>query len=243
MSALELAPLALEQPIELPFGARALFTGRATGNLSLAAGLDHERGLDRRAELARSLSLRWLCAAPQVHGTRVTRVEQRAGEGGEPLAEPADGHATALRELGATVLVADCAPVVVIADGAVASVHAGWRGLADGVLEEGVEALRELAASDGPLFAVIGPCAGVCCYEVGADVLDAFAPELRRSAAVAREHKEKIDLRGIARGRLLAAGVTDVADLDICTICDERLFSHRREGSAAGRQAAIAWLP
>jgi hypothetical protein len=242
MSALG-ARLALEQPLELPYGARALFTGRATGNLSLAAGLDHEHGLARRGQLASSLGLDWLCAAPQVHGTRVTRVEQRTGAGGQPLAEPADGHATALHRVGTAVLAADCVPVVLVADGAVAAVHAGWRGLADGVLEEGVEALRELAARDGSLLAAIGPCAGACCYEVGSEVLSRFAPELGLHAPVPGELRAKLDLRGIARGRLIAAGVGAVADLDLCTICDERLFSHRREGSAAGRQAAIAWLP
>ncbi|MHB2000743.1 MAG: polyphenol oxidase family protein [Solirubrobacteraceae bacterium] len=243
MRAAALPGIELDRPFELPFGARALFTSRESGNLSLAAGVGHEHGLARRERLARRLRLDWLCAAPQVHGTRVTRVERRTGGGGQPLREPADGHATALSGVGTTVLAADCVPVVLAGDGAVASVHAGWRGLADGVLEEGVEALRELIARESPLLGAIGPCAGACCYEVGGEVLSRFATELGLNGPARPERRERIDLRALVRGRLIAAGVEAVTDLDLCTICDERLFSHRREGSAAGRQAAVAWLP
>jgi YfiH family protein len=235
--------LALDEPFELPFGASAIFTSRASGNLSLAAGAGHQEGLARRERLADRLDLDWICAAPQVHGTRVTRVERLRSRGGQPLPDPADGHATALSKVGVAVLAADCVPVVLCGDGAVAAVHAGWRGLADGVLDEGVEALRELLVRDSPLLAVVGPCAGACCYEVGGEVLRRFAPELGLQEPFPPERRQRIDLRAIVRGRLIAAGVEQVADLDLCTICDERLFSYRREGAAAGRQAAVASLP
>jgi copper oxidase (laccase) domain-containing protein len=112
-------------------------------------------------------------------------------------------------------------------------VHAGWRGLAGGVLEQGVAALRNLADGE-PIEAIVGPCAGVCCYEVGAEVHRAFG-----GAHGVGSH---IDLRAIAHGRLAAAGVSRVRDVRACTICDERFFSHRREGARAGRQAGVAWL-
>jgi YfiH family protein len=146
--------------------------------------------------------------------------------------EPADGQATALRLIGATVLTADCLAIALGGEGAVAVVHAGWRGLASGVIEEGVRAARELGAL-APTHAVIGPGAGVCCYEVG--------PEVHAAFEGAHARGRNIDLRAIARERLLAAGVREVSDVDLCTICDERFFSHRREGERAGRQAAIAW--
>jgi YfiH family protein len=149
----------------------------------------------------------------------------------------ADGQATDLRGLGALVLTADCLPVALGTDGAVAIVHAGWRGLAAGVLEEGVRALRELGG-EGDLLAVIGPGAGPCCYEVGDEVHAAFGDAHRVASPSARN----IDLKAIARDRLLAAGVSEVRDLAACTICDERFFSHRREGARAGRQGAVAWL-
>jgi copper oxidase (laccase) domain-containing protein len=110
--------------------------------------------------------------------------------------------------------------------------HAGWRGLAAGVLEHGVAALRELGG-DGPVVAVIGPGAGVCCYEVG--------PEVHAAFGGAHRDGEHVDLRAIARERLLAAGVAEVRDARYCTICDERFFSHRREGARAGRQGGVAW--
>jgi YfiH family protein len=145
----------------------------------------------------------------------------------------ADGHAIAAPGLAAMVLTADCIPVALGAQGVVAALHAGWRGLADGVLEEGVRAVRELGGS-GELVAVVGPCAGACCYEVGEEVHAAFAD--------AHRDGRLIDLRAIAHERLQAAGVAEVLDANACTICDERFFSHRREGTRAGRQAGLAWI-
>jgi copper oxidase (laccase) domain-containing protein len=89
------------------------------------------------------------------------------------------------------------------------------------------------------VVAVIGPGAGACCYEVGHEVHAAFGA---RSKTGLRRAGRRIDLRAIARERLLGAGVADVLDAQACTICDERFFSHRREGARAGRQAGVAWL-
>ncbi|HLH13952.1 MAG TPA: polyphenol oxidase family protein [Solirubrobacteraceae bacterium] len=225
-----------ELAFELP-GARVLFTGTRAGNLSLHAGAGHARGLRRREELCERLALRWLCASAQVHGARVQRVRALEHQRGTPARVSADGHATALRGVGVMVLAADCLPVALAADGAVAMLHAGWRGLAAGVIEEGVRAVRELSPGGGTrehLVAVIGPGAGPCCYEVGAEV--------RRAFDGAHTHGRNIDLPAIARERLLAAGVADVRAVRACTICDPRFFSHRREGERAGRHAGVAWL-
>jgi purine-nucleoside/S-methyl-5'-thioadenosine phosphorylase / adenosine deaminase len=218
---------------ELAAGGMALFTARAGGNLSTLRGEDHEHGRARRDGMCEELGLEWLCASRQVHGTTVQRVRARAGAGGEAVAIDADGHASALSALGMMVLTADCLPVALGSREAVAMLHAGWRGLAAGVLEEGVLALRELGGRE-PIAAVIGPGAGVCCYEVGPEVHAAFNDAHRVGA--------NIDLHAIASERLLAAGVAEVRDLGLCTICDERWFSHRREGPRAGRQAGVAWL-
>jgi YfiH family protein len=160
-------------------------------------------------------------------------VNSLAGSSGEAVPIDADGHATALPGIGPMVLTADCLPIALASAAAVAMVHAGWRGLAGGVLEEGLRALREVG---GParVLAVIGPGAGVCCYEVGPEVHAAFGDAHRVG--------QNIDLRAIARERLLTAGVAEVRDVDVCTICDERFFSHRREGERAGRQGGVAWL-
>lgn len=208
-------------------GARVLFTDRAAGNLSTLAGSGRERGAERREALRAALALSALRAGAQEHGTRINIVRE-SGQAGAP----ADGHATAVPNVGVMILAADCLPVALATDDAVAVVHAGWRGLSAGVLEAGVAALRDL--SDGPVDALIGPAAGRCCYEVGGEVFAALGAPATAD--------RRIDLRSIARRRLRAAGVAEVRDVDRCTICDERYFSHRREGVAAGRQAVIAWL-
>ncbi|MCW3019958.1 MAG: hypothetical protein JWN10_2266 [Solirubrobacterales bacterium] len=219
---------------ELPGGGRALFTTRVEGDLSTGAGDDHAHGLDRRAELCGRLGLRWLCSSRQVHGTAVHVVERIDGIAGEPMAIDADGHVTATPGVGVTVLAADCLPVALGCHGAVAMLHAGWRGLAAGMLEQGVRALQALGADETPIAAVVGPGAGVCCYEVGPEVRDAFAG--------AHAHGRRLDLRAIADERLRAAGVVHVSHVNACTICDRRFFSYRREGARAGRHAGIAWL-
>jgi YfiH family protein len=237
-SSSELAPARPRLRFELPGGGRALFTTRAEGNLSTARGLGHEHGRRERDRLCEELGLRWLCASRQVHGTVVQRVGAQDGRGGEAVAIDADGHATALRGVGTMVLVADCLPVVLGSEGAVAALHAGWRGLAAGVLEEGVRAVRELGG-EGDVVAVIGPGAGPCCYEVGEEVHAAFAAD---PSGLSRREGRNLDLPGFARVRLEAAGVARVEHVGGCTICDERYFSHRREGPRAGRQAGVAWL-
>jgi YfiH family protein len=226
----------------LPGGGHALFTERADGNMSSVSGAGAQHGQRARERLRERIGLARLERGRQVHGTVVRRVgpgEAPPGEGAAREAAPgesmleSDGHTTALRGLGVMVLTADCLPVALGSAGAVAMLHAGWRGLAAGVLEEGVRAMRDLGAGD-EIAAVIGPGAGVCCYEVGAEVHAALG--------CARTAAGYIDLHAIARERLLAAGVGRVQDLGICTICDRDFFSHRREGARAGRQAGVAWL-
>jgi YfiH family protein len=220
---------AAELSFELPGGGHVLFTARAQGNLSSVGGDGAEHGQQAREALREQLGVRRLFRGFQVHGTAVRRM----GEGAEANEDvEADGQATALRDLGAMVLTADCLPVALGASGAVAMVHAGWRGLAAGVLEEGVRAVRELGGTS-EMVAIVGPGAGACCYEVGEEVHAAFG-------GVHRDGRN-IDLKAIARERLLAAGVAEVRDVAVCTICDERFFSHRREGARAGRQSGVAW--
>jgi YfiH family protein len=241
---------------ELPGEGRALFTTRAAGNLSTGSGDGHEHGLRLRGDLCERHGLSWVCSSEQVHGTGVHAIEHLAGTGGVPVPIDADGHATTLHGVGAMILCADCLPVAVGCEGAVAMLHAGWRGLAAGVLEEGVRVLRELGRG-GAMAAIVGPGAGACCYEVGPEVHAAFAgagdrgrtlsggprpTATRPPAARPSGRGGPIDLRAIAHERLHAAGVSDVRDVDACTICDGRFFSYRREGARAGRQAGVAWL-
>ena len=233
-----------ELSFDFPDGGHALFTTRAQGNLSSVGGARAEHGLEARERLREQLGVRRLARVYQVHGTTVQRVRgYRGGDAGtetdtetQPEIE-ADGQATALRGVGAMVLTADCLPIALGCSGAVAIVHAGWRGVAAGVLEEGVWAVRELGDA-GEMVAVIGPGAGACCYEVGEEVHAAFGEAHRAQSP----HTRNVDLKAIARDKLLAVGVAEVQDLAMCTICDERFFSYRREGARAGRQGGVAWL-
>lgn len=224
---------------ELPGSGHALFTTRAHGNLSSAGGPEHEHGHDARERLRTQLGLRHLIRGYQVHGATVRRIHgdediSTPGIGARQPPIEADGHATRVTGIGVMALAADCLPIALGGDGAVAMIHAGWRGLAAGVLEEGVRATRELGG-DGEVAAIIGPGAGPCCYEVGEEVHAAFEGAHRVGA-------RNIDLPALAHDRLVRAGVRRIERLGICTICDGRLYSHRREGERAGRQAGIAWL-
>jgi YfiH family protein len=220
----------------LPGAGQAVFSSRRQGNMSSVGGEGAEEGLGARERLREALGVRGVVRGYQVHGTVVGRVHTGSTPPADRETQPtfeADGHAVAASGIAAMVLTADCIPVVLGAEGAVGALHAGWRGLGAGVLEEGVVALREVGGW-GDIVAIVGPCAGACCYEVGEEVHAAFDG--------AHRHGSHIDLRAIARERLLAAGVAEVRDVDVCTICDERYFSYRREGARAGRQAALAWI-
>jgi YfiH family protein len=206
------------------------FTDRADGNMSTVAG--DRRGAESQARLRGELGLTGIARGYQVHGTRVLLASSGSDGRAQGRLDSADGQATAARSLGVMVLAADCLPVALVAPGAVAMVHAGWRGLGAGVIEQGLATLHTL--SDGPVEAVLGPCAGPCCYEVG--------PEVHAALGSGLAGRANLDLRLIARERLQRAGVGEVHELGGCTICDERFFSHRREGAEAGRQAGIAWL-
>jgi len=171
----------------------------------------------------------------QVHGANDRRATEPPGPA-RPAAHE-DGQATALEGAAALVFVADCLPVLLVAEGAVAALHCGWRGLAGGIVAEGVAALRELGAA-GPVTAAIGPGARGCCYEVGDDVHAAFA-----DVPGARAGERNLDLPAIARHRLDEAGAATIHDTGLCTICagGELFFSHRRDAGVTGRQAGVVW--
>lgn len=230
-------------------GARALFTTRrggvsegpyATLNLGLFTEDDPERVGENRRRLAALVGIprERFAQGCQVHGVHVRSLSEPP-DPRAPLAD-ADGQATDCADVAAIALVADCLPIALAAEGGVAMLHGGWRGLAGGVVENGVAALRDLGVS-GPLEAAIGPGAGGCCYEVGGEVLDAVegTPEAVRRA----DGRAFLDLKAVARDRLRAAGVHDVHDAGVCTICSDPalFFSHRRDGGVTGRQAGVAW--
>jgi YfiH family protein len=232
--------------IDLP-GARAVFTTRRGGHstgpyASLNLGIHTEDDVDtvgrNRETLRGDVHAPPLSFVHQVHGADVV-----VATGPTPLRfqhPRADGQVTDQRDVALCALTADCLPIAVAGAGGVgvvAMLHAGWRGLATGVIAAGVEAVRELGG-EGELSAAIGPGAGPCCYETGEEVHAAFA------AIDEAHHGRNLDLKAVARHQLSAAGVSHIADIGVCTICSdpELLFSHRRDRGITGRQAGVAWL-
>jgi YfiH family protein len=224
---------------------RAFVTTRSGGlsegehgslNLGTKCGDDPARVAANRDVVRRYLPAepRWLA---QVHGSAVADLDAR--QGGEPAV--ADAAVTSVAGRVAVVLTADCLPVFLCReDGSrVAVAHAGWRGLAAGVLENAA------AAVGGRMFAWLGPAIGPAAFEVGAEVREAFVRVHREAAAafVARgEGKYLADLYALARLRLAGAGVRDVRGGGYCTFTEAgRFFSYRR-AKASGRLGAFIWI-
>lgn len=250
------APAWFDADWPAPPGVRALTTLRCGEgvspppfdrfNLGLRCGDD-----PALAQHNRDLLVSWLAlpAAPhwlrQVHGTGVVRFESPAvaDAGGEHEPE-ADAAVTSVPGVVLAILSADCLPVVLAAreGGEVAAAHAGWRGLAAGMLEATVAAMRTPPAG---LVAWLGPAAGPQAYEIGAEVREAFvAADAGAASAFAptRPGHWRVDLYALARRRLAAVGVTDVHGGGLCTISDpDRFYSHRRDGRS-GRLATLAWI-
>lgn len=230
-----------------PHGVRAAMTTRTGGvsrgpyasfNLAAHVGDDESAVRTNRRHLRTALDLpsepAWL---EQVHGIAVADLPGAS-------MEPADAAVTHVPGVVCAVLVADCLPVILAsrAGDRVGVAHAGWRGLAAGVIEATVAALD---CEPAELMAWLGPAIGPSAFEVGGEVREAF---LARDAGAAAEFKPGhegrwlADLPALARRRLAAAGVADVYGGDLCTYAEPaRFYSYRRDG-ATGRMAALAWL-
>jgi polyphenol oxidase len=219
-------------------GARAAFSTRLGGDserpfdsLNLGLLTDDEEGAvaDNRQRLAVALGLDpdAVAFARQVHGTDL--VDHRTATPARVV--EADGHLIDQAGAAALVFVADCLPVALAGPQGVAIVHAGWRGLAGGILAAGAEAVEARVAA-------IGPGIGLCCYEVGDEVLTAFAG-LREGVTSGR----MLDLVEVARRLLMEAGVERVEAAGLCTSCEPELFfSHRRDRGRTGRQGGLVWI-
>ena len=163
-----------------------------------------------------------------------------AGEGAEA---EADAAVTSSANIVLAILTADCLPVLfAAADGSeVAASHAGWRGLAAGVLEHTVAAMR---TPPDRLLAWLGPAAGPLAYEIGAEVLEAFVsrdPRAQSAFVATRPGHWRVDLNALARQRLADAGVRKVSGGGLCTISDPaRFYSHRRD-QRSGRMATLVY--
>jgi len=246
-SALETTPDWIKPDWPAPPSVEAVSTTRVGGfsegpyrSLNLGDHVDDDPYMveQNRQQLITELKLpsapRWLT---QVHKTAILPADQI-----ETIAE-ADGSTTTTRGVVCAVLTADCLPVLLCdhQGTVVAAIHAGWRGLLDGVLEAGIEAMQLPADR---LMAWMGPSIGPQAFEVGNDVRDAFIGNdvAAEDAFVAHNGRWLADLPNLARQRLQKAGMGDIHGGRWCTYSDPgRFFSYRRE-PVTGRQATLIWL-
>ncbi|HJW74719.1 MAG TPA: polyphenol oxidase family protein [Thermoleophilia bacterium] len=200
----------------------------------------------RRFAAALGVEVRDLVVPGQVHGTTLASVglaeRGRGAFGRETVVHDTDGLLTGAAGVPLMVTFADCVPVLIVARGAsgaarIALVHAGWRGMLAGIV---AKAVRELTSSPARLeAAVVGPSIGPCSFSVGEDVGRRF-----EAAFPGSWQEGRVDLWRAAEQQLTAAGLAarEVVNPWLCTVCDQRFFSHRRDKGCTGRQAAIAWL-
>lgn len=211
---------------------RAFVTTRALGDMRKGAV-----GRERLRALLPAEPL-WL---HQVHGTRVHDAHMP-----RPAAAALEGDSFVLREPGlvCAIQAADCMPVLLAGDGgeAVGLAHAGWRGLAGGVIEA---TLQSMAVPPQRVIAWLGPAIGPRVYEVGDEVRDAFLAGDAAAAAAfvaTRPHHWLLDLYAIARQRLARAGIARVFGGTLCTYSDRAQFFSFRRDRTSERMAALAWL-
>ncbi len=159
----------------------------------------------------------------QVHGNHIATVDLPGNHGA------ADGLTTTTPGLPIAIGTADCVPVGLVGERVVGMLHAGWRGVAAGIVD------RALVDGHGFETAVIGPHIGPCCYEVGPEVPDAIGGYEARTT----EGTVSVDLNRAIVSQI--DGRVDVVDVSVCTMCDDRFASHRRDATK-DRQVAVAWL-
>lgn len=236
----------------------ALMTTRSAGvstgpfasmNLGMHVGDDAAGVLQNRGRLDQALGARAVYLE-QVHGSRVVVLTQdMAGSGAGSGPIEADASVSLVPGVACVVMVADCLPVLfaTLQGTAVAAAHAGWRGLAAGVLENTVKVLGEQArCAPAQMQAWLGPCIGPAQFEVGPEVVEACLRGVNDPAAARARFKPSpraghwlADLAGLAELRLRALGLTHVEVLRRCTVEDSRLFSYRRDGVTGRMGAAI----
>ncbi|MFL9927332.1 peptidoglycan editing factor PgeF [Herbaspirillum lusitanum] len=208
-------------------------------NLGLHVADDATLVLHNRA-LLRSILPQEPAWLSQVHGTQVADAARVI------LGDEADASISTLPGAICVMMTADCLPVLFCdrAGSVVGAAHAGWRGLAAGILENTVAAMRARGAED--IMAWLGPAIGPQQFEVGADVLQAFAAQDGQAHAAfaaidGRDGKYLADIYQLARLRLNRAGVQEISGGGLCTVSDPRFYSYRRD-KTTGRMASLIWL-
>ena len=227
--------------------------GWASLNLGLHVGDDADAVAENRRRAAAALGFGFddLVCAEQVHGGNAAVVgEAEAGRGARGNADALPGVDALVTDTSGLLLAlffADCVPVLLVDPlrRVVGIAHAGWRGLVAGVLRNTVATMgRTFGSRPADLVAGIGPCIGVCCYEVGQEVSNRFDPADVRTGADT-DCSPHVDLAAAAARQLRAAGIPAerIDHAGHCTSClSDRYFSHRRDRGGSGRIGALIGL-
>lgn len=206
------------------------FSDVSTGSFALS---EPDHVLVARRQAVTGTATAWLT---QIHSNRVVVVD----DPNQQMGEQADALVTALPNLALSVITADCAPVLLAGTGVVGAVHAGWRGLVSGVLENAVGAMRDLGASE--IKAWLGPCIRSRCYEFGADDLAHAADVLgERVRATTAWGTPALDVVAGVHAVLRSQDVVIVQDCGVCTACSPVHFSHRARRDVGRIGAFIKW--
>ncbi len=218
-------------------GVEILFAGRSADSPA-----DREQAMQALAPPGYKVS--WL---QQIHSADVLDLSAEDPSARDALKGGCAGEGDALifrsqppKELAMAIVTADCVPVLFAGHGEIAAVHAGWRGLAAGILPATLQRLR---TPPQEIIAWIGPSIGPCCYEVSDEVAeqvaDASTPDALRPGRGERPH---LDLVAAASAQLRAGNVGEIRSIGPCTRCDEHWWSYRRDGTAAGRNLSMIWF-
>jgi YfiH family protein len=250
MAVRELAGLPVLEA-RLPGLFRTCFTTRVGGesqgvfaslNLDARSDDDAQTVTRNRARIAEAIG-RQLVSPSQVHGVRVTGLSEYVLES---PGSPCDGltiHQDIDKTLAATLLFADCVPVVMCGEVDMAVAHGGWRGVLGGVVQQAGRSMM-----GAPATVIIGPSIGPCCFTVGEDVADSFARRYGSEVVVGSAPDEgglRVDLWEAVTKAASELGVQrrHVVNPRLCTVCNRDLFySYRSEGPVTGRQACVGWI-
>ncbi|MEK6556714.1 MAG: peptidoglycan editing factor PgeF [Candidatus Margulisiibacteriota bacterium] len=230
---------------------RYVVSTASDGNIGLHTELSVQDAIRNRQILLQryGLKLEHLVAMEQVHGANIVRVDERdMGKGSTSMIDAiakTDALITSSKNIILLAQGADC-PLCWVFDPAheaIGVAHSGWRGTIRGIIPRMIEQMsQEYGTNPSSVWAQVSPCAGSCCYEVGDDVAENFRDT--RFLEASRKGVRSLNIKKAIEQQLLDAGVpweqTEMSE--ICTICDERYFSYRRDQTQAGRFGLFAWL-
>lgn len=187
-----------------------------------------------------NISTNFFVCGKQVHGKKIKKVEER---GGGVIFQETDGFITKSKNIAMGVFVADCLPISFCSEKISGIIHAGWKGLSEGIIEEMAKEIKKIGESIEDVFFEIGPSIGVCHFEVKKDVIDIFRKIKNikniEEYITRKNNKTFLDLKKIAEDKIIFLGGKHIKKSKICTFCNHNYLSYRREKNLGNMLAII----